>query len=71
MLDRVDGWVESGVLNGPEPNAADFQTAPSLCLLNDRLDLVQPVRSRPSWGLVERLIPAAREAPGGGLNGPS
>lgn len=62
VLDQVDGWVEDGVLNGPEPNAADFQTAPSLCLLSYRLDLAERVRARPSWQLVERLIPAARES---------
>ncbi|HMI81070.1 MAG TPA: glutathione S-transferase N-terminal domain-containing protein, partial [Solirubrobacterales bacterium] len=24
MLDKIDAWVEGGVLNGPQPNAADF-----------------------------------------------
>ena len=33
MLDRIDGWIESGVLNGDELNAADFMIAPSLALL--------------------------------------
>ena len=30
MLDRIDGWIEAGVLNGDELNAADFMIAPSL-----------------------------------------
>ena len=32
-LDRIDGWIEAGVLNGDELNAADFMIAPSLALL--------------------------------------
>jgi len=33
MLDRVDSWIAAGVLAGDEPNAADYQIAPSLSLL--------------------------------------
>jgi hypothetical protein len=62
VLDWVDGLVSSGTLGGPELNAADFQTAPSLCLLAYRLDLRDEVESRPSWRLAERLLPAPQEA---------
>lgn len=61
VLDHVDSLVSSGVLGGPELNAADFQTAPSLALLSYRLDLRDEVESRPSWRLAERLLPAPEE----------
>jgi len=57
VLDEVDAWVAIGVINGPELNAADFQVAPSLCLLASRWDLREEVESRPSWRLAERLLP--------------
>ncbi|HEX5894071.1 MAG TPA: glutathione S-transferase N-terminal domain-containing protein [Solirubrobacterales bacterium] len=59
VLDQVDSLVDSGVLDGPELNAADFQIAPSLCLLAYRLDLRETVESRPAFHLAERLLPAA------------
>ena len=57
VLDRVDAFAASGVLNGADLNAADFQVAPSLALLAYRIDLREEVESRPSWRLVERLLP--------------
>jgi glutathione S-transferase len=57
VLDQVDSWLATGVLDGLELNAADFQTAPSLGLLAYRLDVREAVESRPSWHLVERLLP--------------
>jgi glutathione S-transferase len=59
VLDFVDGLLASGVIGGHEPNAADLQAAPCLALLDCRLDLREQVESRPSWALVERLLPAA------------
>src|SRR5262245_39477114 len=38
-LDRIDGWIEDGVLNGRNLNAADFQIAPSVRLLMTLEDL--------------------------------
>jgi hypothetical protein len=63
VLDQVDELVGAGVLDGPLPNAADFQTAPSLCLLAYRHDLREQVESRPSWRLAQRLLPALEGAP--------
>jgi glutathione S-transferase len=63
VLDRVDWLVDKGTLNGVELNAADFQTAPSLCLLAYRVDLRQEVVSRPSWRLADRLLPAPEGMP--------
>jgi len=57
QLDRIDRWVEAGVLNGEELNSADFQTAPSLALLCYRPDLRPDIESRPLGRLVDRLLP--------------
>jgi glutathione S-transferase len=57
-LDRVDAWIASGVLNGPELNAADFMITPSLALLDYRLDLRPMLRERPLYALLDRLLPA-------------
>jgi glutathione S-transferase len=57
VLDHVDSLIESGTLNGSELTAADFQIAPSLALGAYRPDLREQFESRPSWALVERLLP--------------
>ncbi len=46
--------------NGPELTAADFEIAPSLALGSYRLDVREQFTSRPSWALVERLLPEPR-----------
>jgi hypothetical protein len=56
-LDRVDGWIADGVLDGAELNAADFATVPSLALLAYRLDLRAEIEARPCGRLVERVLP--------------
>lgn len=61
MLDRVDAWIGEGVLDGPEPNAADFMIAPSLALLTYRADLCAEIAARPAGALVDRFVP---EPPG-------
>jgi glutathione S-transferase len=58
MLDRIDGWIESGVLNGDDLYAADFMIAPSLALLCYRRDLLPEIERRPAIRLVDRLLPA-------------
>jgi glutathione S-transferase len=57
LLDRIDGWIESGVLGGPEPNAADFQIAPSLGLAMTLDDLRPYIENRPAGALARRLVP--------------
>jgi glutathione S-transferase len=57
MLDRIDGWIESGVLNGPQPNAADFQIAPSLGLAMTLEDLRPHIENRPAGALAKRFVP--------------
>jgi glutathione S-transferase len=57
MLDRIDGWIEAGVLNGPELNAADYVIAPCLALLCYRNDIRPEIERRPAGRLVDRLLP--------------
>jgi glutathione S-transferase len=57
MLDRVDGWIEAGLLNGEELNAADYMIVPSLALLCYRRDLRPEVERRRAAVLVDRLLP--------------
>jgi hypothetical protein len=57
MLDRIDAWVEAGVLNGGSLNAADITIAPSLALLSYRRDQRAGVQSRPAWALADRVLP--------------
>jgi glutathione S-transferase len=57
LLDQVDAWVESGVLNGEQLNAADFQIAPSIGLAMTLDDLRPAIEKRPAAALARRLVP--------------
>jgi glutathione S-transferase len=57
MLDRIDGWIEEGVLNGEQLYAADFMIAPSLALLCYRPDLRSEIEGRAAIRLVDRVLP--------------
>jgi glutathione S-transferase len=57
MLDRVDGWIEKGVLGGEEPNAADFQIATSVRLLMSMDDIRRAIEDRPAGALARRVVP--------------
>jgi len=57
LLDRVDGWIEDGVLGGDEPNAADLQIAPSVRMLMAFEDLRPAIAERPCGELAQRLVP--------------
>jgi len=57
LLDRVDAWMEAGVLNGEQLNAADYMIVTSLALLTYRTDLEHEVMSRPAGALVDRILP--------------
>ena len=56
-LDRIDGWIEGGVLGGEPPNAADFQIAAVLGLAMTMDDLRPAIESRPAGQLATRLVP--------------
>jgi glutathione S-transferase len=57
LLDRVDAWIEAGVINGEQLNAADFQIAPSLGLAMTLDDLRPAIEGRPAGELAERVVP--------------
>lgn len=57
LLDRVDAWIEGGVLNGAQPNAADFQIAPSIGLAMTLDDLRPLIEDRPAGQLARRFVP--------------
>jgi glutathione S-transferase len=56
-LDEVDAWIEQGLLNGAELNAADFQIAPNIALLLRFDDLAPHIEPRPAARLASRLVP--------------
>jgi glutathione S-transferase len=57
MLNRIDDWVEAGVLNGESLNAADFQIAPSIRLAMTLDDLRPAIEGRPAGQLALRVAP--------------
>jgi len=57
LLDRVDSYVESGVLGGDQLNAADFQIAPSIGLAMTLDDLRPAIENRPAGALARRIVP--------------
>jgi glutathione S-transferase len=57
LLDRVDEWINAGVLNGEQLNAADFQIAPSIGLAMTLDDLRPAIEGRPSGALAKRVVP--------------
>jgi len=56
-LDRIDAWIDEGLLDGPELNAADFQIAPNVALLLRFEDLAPFVEGRPAARLAQRVAP--------------
>ena len=57
LLRRVDDYIAAGVIGNEEPNAADFQIAPSLGLALTLADLRPAIVNRPAGELAKRLVP--------------
>jgi glutathione S-transferase len=57
QLDRIDGWIERGVLNGEQLNAADYMIATSLALILYRRDLRPQIEGRRAIALADRVLP--------------
>ena len=57
MLQRIDDWIATGVLNGEQLNVADYQIAPSLRLAMTLDDLRPAIESRPAGALAKRVVP--------------
>jgi glutathione S-transferase len=62
-LDRVDGYIAAGVIGGEEPNAADFQIAPSVRILVGMADLAPLLAGRPCEAHARRFVPKYPDAP--------
>lgn len=56
-LDRIDNLIADGVIGTDEPNAADFQIAPTARSLLTFEDLAPLVEGRPIADLAMRLLP--------------
>jgi glutathione S-transferase len=57
-LERVDAWLDDGVIGGEQPNAADLQLGSSLRLLLTLGDLREHLDARPAGALARRCYPA-------------
>lgn len=56
-LQRIDDWIEAGVIGGEQPNAADFQIGTSLGLLLTVDDVRPAIEGRPAAELARRIDP--------------
>jgi glutathione S-transferase len=56
-LDRVERWLDEGILGGEHPNAADLQVASGLRLLTTVEDLA-PLLDRPAGDYARRMFPS-------------
>jgi glutathione S-transferase len=59
-LDRIDGWLADGTLDGEAVTAADLQIAPSLALLMRIADVRALIGPRPCGHWAQRLFPDFR-----------
>ena len=57
LLDRVDELLADGVIGGAEPNAADFQIAPSVRLMMLFDDLEPAIQGRPAAEHATTIVP--------------
>jgi glutathione S-transferase len=57
QLDRIDGWIEEGLLGGEQPNAADLQIGSTIRLLLTVADVRPLIEGRPAARLT-RYFPA-------------
>jgi len=65
-LDEIDAWIDDGLLDSGDLNAADFQVAPNIALLLRFDDLAVHIKGRAAAQLARRLIPNA-DAPIGAV----
>jgi glutathione S-transferase len=58
MLDRLEGYIAEGALNGPDLNAADFEIAPLIAALLGVSDVASDMVERPVATLASRVMPS-------------
>jgi glutathione S-transferase len=66
ILDRVDAWIEEGVLNGAELRGPDFAVASSLALVEYIVALQPELQRRPAMKLIDRVFSGSAAASGPG-----
>ena len=57
QIDYVDELIAEGTIGGTEPNAADFQIAPSIALLMTMDDIKPLIEGRPAAELARKIAP--------------
>jgi glutathione S-transferase len=57
-LERIDGLIAAGVLNGEQLNAADLMIAPSLALLSYSRAALPEIEKHRAMDLMDRVLPA-------------
>jgi glutathione S-transferase len=70
QLDRVDSWIEEGILGGEQPNAADLQIGSTIRLLQsigDIRPLIDGPPARPAARLTRYFPPMVGEVEAGVL----
>jgi len=67
QLERIDGWIAEGLLDGERPNAADLQIGSTIRLLLSIADLRPLIDGRPCEQLIRYFPPIAGEVPAGVL----
>ena len=56
-LEEIDAWIDEGLLNGSECNAADFQIAAAVAVLLALEDIAPFIEGRPGADLARRVAP--------------
>jgi glutathione S-transferase len=56
MVQRIDDWIQEGVLGDEPPNVADLQIAPSLWLAMSLDDLRPAIEARPAGRLATQIV---------------
>jgi glutathione S-transferase len=56
-LDQIDAWIDEGLLNGPELNAADYQIAVNVSGLLLAEDVRPFIEGRPAAAFARRVAP--------------
>ena len=67
QLDRVDRWIEEGVIGGEQPNAADLQIGSTIRLLLSIGDMRPLIENRPAAQLTKWFPPMVGEIEAGVL----
>ncbi len=67
QLDRVDRWIEDGLIGGEQPNAADLQIGSTIRLLLSIGDMRPLIENRPAAGLTKWFPPMVGEIEAGVL----